>query len=79
MTVFTQNIISSIKALYGDAAFAAHLIFRPECHYEVSGDWCHRLYHDMHTSDWWWEAQVCAMFICHNHLLMLIIDSIGGF
>ena len=79
MTVFTRNIISSIKALYGDAAFAAHLIFRPEHHYEVSGDQCCRLYHNMHTGDWWWEAQVHAMFICHNHLLMLIIDSIGGF
>ena len=78
VTVFTRNIISSIKALYGDTAFATHLIFRPERHYEVSGDRRRRLYHDMHTGDWWWEAQVRAMFICHNCLLMLIIDSTGG-
>ena len=73
VTVFTRDIISCIKALYGDAAFAEHLIFRPEHHYEVSGTWCRRLYHDMHTSDWWWEVQVCAMVFCHICRLMSMV------
>ncbi|KAF8715292.1 hypothetical protein AX14_012641 [Amanita brunnescens Koide BX004] len=55
--VYTRNIISCIKALYGDAAFAPHLIFRPERHYEKFGTRRCRLYHDMHTADWWWEIQ----------------------
>ena len=41
VTVHVRNIISCIKVLYGDAAFAPHLIFRPECHYEILGDHCH--------------------------------------
>ena len=56
--VYTCNIISCIEALYGDAAFTSHLIFRPKHHYEVSGTQRNRLYHDMHTGDWWWQVQV---------------------
>ena len=59
VTVYSRNIISCIRALYGDPAFAPHLIFKPERHYERSNNQRHRLYHDMHTGDWWWEAQVC--------------------
>ena len=66
VTVYARNIISCIKALYGDAAFAPHLIFRPERHYEKFGTRRHRLYHDMHTGNWWWEIQVCTIFICYN-------------
>lgn len=61
VTVHVCNIISCIKALYGDAAFAPHLIFQPECHYEILGNQHCQLYHDMHTGDWWWEVQVCAL------------------
>ena len=64
VTVYSCNVISCIKALYGDAAFVLHLIFRPKHHFEISGNQRHQLYHDMYTSDWWWEVQVRTFIIC---------------
>ena len=64
VTVYSHNIISCIKALYGDATFTPHLIFRPERHFEILGNRRHQLYHDMYTSDWWWEEQVRTFIIC---------------
>ena len=68
MTVYARNIISCIKVLYGDGAFVPHLIFRPECHYEKVGAHRCRIYHDMHTSNWWWEIQVCMIFFHYKSL-----------
>src|SRR6266704_6203508 len=57
VTVYSCNVIECIKALYGSAEFASHIIFRPERHYD-QGNRDERHYHDMHTGDWWWEMQV---------------------
>ena len=74
VTVHCWDIISSIRALYGDASFALHLIFRPEHHYEILGNGHHhRLYHDMYTGDWWWEVQVHTLVIYSKYWLILII------
>ena len=55
--IYMHGILKCIQALYGDAEFAQHLIFKPEQHYmlEEPGQ---QLYHDMHTRCWWWEVQV---------------------
>ncbi|KIY46435.1 hypothetical protein FISHEDRAFT_75626 [Fistulina hepatica ATCC 64428] len=48
-----------IKGLYSDAEFAEHLVFVPEHHYtdEMKRN---RLFHDMHTGNWWWKTQQCV-------------------
>jgi hypothetical protein len=57
VTMYSRDIIECIKALYGSAEFAPHMIYKPERHYgRANGD--ERHYHDMHTGDWWWEMQV---------------------
>ncbi|KAG7098012.1 hypothetical protein E1B28_005320 [Marasmius oreades] len=53
---FYHNILDCIKALWGDPEFAPYLVFAPERHYQDEGKQV-RLYHDMHTADWWWEMQ----------------------
>ncbi|KAJ7733721.1 hypothetical protein B0H14DRAFT_3117949 [Mycena olivaceomarginata] len=40
----------------GDPEFADCLIFAPERHYTDNSKTI-RLYHDMHTGEWWWETQ----------------------
>ena len=55
--IYMRGILECIQALYGDAEFAQHLIFKPERHYTLEEP-RQRLYHDMHTGCWWWEVQV---------------------
>ncbi|KAG7096157.1 hypothetical protein E1B28_006830 [Marasmius oreades] len=53
---YYRNIIDCIKALWGDPEFAPYLVFAPERHYQDREKEV-RLYHEMHTGDWWWEIQ----------------------
>ncbi|KAG1891598.1 uncharacterized protein F5891DRAFT_1131557 [Suillus fuscotomentosus] len=55
--VFYRDIIECIKALYSDPDFADFLVFAPEHHY-ADEDQTVRLFHDIHTSQWWWDMQV---------------------
>lgn len=55
--VYFRDVIECIRALYGDTEFARYLVFVPEQHY-VDDQLTIRLYHDMHTGDWWWDTQV---------------------
>ncbi|KAJ6471532.1 hypothetical protein C8R45DRAFT_1055045 [Mycena sanguinolenta] len=55
--VYFRSVVDCIKALYGDPEFAGELIFKPERHY-ADADETIRLYHDMHTAEWWWRTQV---------------------
>ena len=55
--VYYRDIIQCIQALYGHAEFAQHLIFAPERHY-TDPDKTSRLYHEMHTANWWWATQL---------------------
>lgn len=62
VTLHARDILDCVEALYGDPDFAPFLIFKPERHYHVSaGHAKTRVYHDMHTGDWWWEVQVCIV------------------
>ncbi|KAJ7254453.1 hypothetical protein C8J57DRAFT_1076155 [Mycena rebaudengoi] len=54
--VYFRPILECVKALYGDPEFAQDLIFAPERHY-ADADKTIRVYHDMHTSVWWWKTQ----------------------
>ncbi|KAG1851214.1 hypothetical protein C8R48DRAFT_750017 [Suillus tomentosus] len=54
--VFHRDIIECIKVLYSDPDFADFLIFAPERHY-ADEDQTVRLFHDMHTGQWWWDTQ----------------------
>jgi hypothetical protein len=44
-----------VRALYGDPEFAQDLVFAPERHY-ADVDKTIRLYHDLHTAEWWWKT-----------------------
>ncbi|KAM6497272.1 hypothetical protein JOM56_007745 [Amanita muscaria] len=57
VSMYSRDILYCIQALYGDPDFTSQLIFRPERQYKRSGDHWHRVFHDMHTGDWWWEVQ----------------------
>ncbi|KAG1732571.1 hypothetical protein EDB19DRAFT_1831279 [Suillus lakei] len=54
--VFYRDIIECIKVLYSDPDFADFLVFAPEHHY-ADEDQTMQLFHDMHTSQWWWDTQ----------------------
>ncbi|KIL55290.1 hypothetical protein M378DRAFT_49930, partial [Amanita muscaria Koide BX008] len=58
VSMYARDILQCIRALYGDPAFTRYLILRPERHYKLSGDQWSRVYHDMHTGNWWWEIQI---------------------
>lgn len=45
-----------IKALFGDAELAEHLILAPERHY-IDKNQTLRHYCDLHTGKWWWSTQ----------------------
>jgi hypothetical protein len=34
VTMYSQDILQCIRALYGNPEFAAQLIHKPECHYK---------------------------------------------
>ena len=55
--IYTRDVMECIKALYGDPQHAQYLTFAPERHYTDADKTC-RLYHDMHTGQWWWSTQV---------------------
>ena len=58
---YYRDILQCIRTLYEDPDFTQHLIFAPERHYTDQTKTA-RVYHEMHTGDWWWETQVCAAF-----------------
>lgn len=56
--LFHRDPLECLRALWGSREFSEYLIYAPERHYlDESCD--SRLYHDMHTGDWWWQTQVC--------------------
>lgn len=55
--MYACPVLECIKALYGDPEHAQYLCFAPERHYADSSNTT-RLYHDLHTGEWWWSVQV---------------------
>ncbi|KAM6491507.1 hypothetical protein JOM56_013076 [Amanita muscaria] len=54
--VYFRDIIACIRSLFGDPDFAPYLVFKPEKHYTDEARQ-ERMYHDMHTGEWWWATQ----------------------
>ncbi|PSR97382.1 hypothetical protein PHLCEN_2v4327 [Hermanssonia centrifuga] len=72
--VHFRDIIECVRALYGDPEFARHLVFLPERHY-ADADHTKRLYHDMHTGNWWWAVQKSIEKLTPGATVMPIIIS----
>ncbi|KAH9021901.1 hypothetical protein EDB85DRAFT_2075518 [Lactarius pseudohatsudake] len=54
--VYFRDIMDCVWALYSDPEFSPYLVYAPECHY-VDEKCDLRMYHDMHTGEWWWSTQ----------------------
>ncbi|KAM6489459.1 hypothetical protein JOM56_015092, partial [Amanita muscaria] len=54
--VYFRDIVSCVRSLFADPDFAPYLVFRPEEHYTDAMKQ-ERMYHDMHSGDWWWSTQ----------------------
>ena len=55
--LYHRDILKCIQSLFGNPDFTPHLILAPERHYTDQTK-TSRVYHDMHTAQWWWEMQV---------------------
>ncbi|KAI3998322.1 hypothetical protein K525DRAFT_275320, partial [Schizophyllum commune Loenen D] len=54
--VYFRDILECVRALLSDIDLCPPLVFCPERHYVDDKKTC-RLYHDMHTGEWWWSTQ----------------------
>ncbi len=70
--LFHRDILACIRMLYGNPAFSKVMSYRPRKCYADKGRQ-HRLFTELHTSNWWNEIQVCAAALaslvrCAEHL-----------
>ncbi|KAJ7212297.1 hypothetical protein GGX14DRAFT_534532 [Mycena pura] len=54
--VYFHDVLWCVRALYGDPEFANCLINLPKRHHTDEQKLI-RLWHDMHTDEWWWNTQ----------------------
>ena len=57
LELYSRDVLSCIRSIFGDPAFARDLIIVPERHY-ADRERTERMYSEMHTGDWWWAVQV---------------------
>ena len=57
---YLHNIIECIKTLYSNPKFAPFITYSPTKLY-VDETKEVRMFHQFHTGDWWWRAQVSIM------------------
>ena len=50
-----RDLISCAKWILRQPAYKEHLVYTPVRSFNIAG---HRVYDEMHTGDWWWDAQV---------------------
>src|SRR5205085_7148242 len=55
--LYHRDVMKCVKTLYGDPQFSEHLQFAPEKHFLAEEQVMLRVYHDMHTGQWWWKTQ----------------------
>ncbi|KAL1717167.1 hypothetical protein EV715DRAFT_203825 [Schizophyllum commune] len=58
--VYFRDIIECVRALVSDIDLCPLLVFAPEQHYTDDKKTL-RLYHDMHTGEWWWATQASLL------------------
>ncbi len=63
LELHTRDILECIQTLWRDPDFVDHLILEPERQYTDEAKQ-NRMYHEMHTGDWWWETQVSSLQSC---------------
>lgn len=61
--LYARNTLECIRSLWQDPEFVNDLILEPERQYADS-ERGNRMYHDMHTGDWWWDTQVSSSHHC---------------
>ncbi|KAI0055144.1 hypothetical protein BV25DRAFT_1774802, partial [Artomyces pyxidatus] len=71
---YYRDPLECIQALFGDPAFAPHLVFVPQRHYEDE-DQTIRVYNDMWTGNWWWRTQVGSPSKAGGTIIPVIISS----
>lgn len=54
---YTRDALECIQTLWRDPDFEDDLILEPERQY-ADPDCSVRMYHDIHTGNWWWNTQV---------------------
>ena len=60
--VYSRDVIECLRALYGDPKFASELLVRPEKLF-ADEEKTVRVYTEMNTGNWWWNIQVCGVFL----------------
>ncbi|KAF5346250.1 hypothetical protein D9758_014405 [Tetrapyrgos nigripes] len=55
--IYFRDIMECVEALFRDPKFAPYMKFVPEKHWTDSSKQT-RMFHDMHTGEWWWSRQV---------------------
>jgi hypothetical protein len=55
--VYFRDIEACIRALFADPCLSLHLKHAPEKQF-ADEEKTIRIYHDMHTGEWWWSTQV---------------------
>ena len=71
-----RDVLECINVLYSDPQFARYLVFRPERHFADAAQTT-QLFHEMHTSNWWWTIQVWEVVLNHYTMLKCLLDCIG--
>ncbi|KAI0059399.1 hypothetical protein BV25DRAFT_1783583, partial [Artomyces pyxidatus] len=56
--VYFRDVLECVRILYGNPEFAQHMAYAPEQHF-ADDEMKKRIFSEMHTGDWWWQAQVC--------------------
>ncbi|TEB23184.1 hypothetical protein FA13DRAFT_1757116 [Coprinellus micaceus] len=54
--VYFRDVEACIRALFADPRLAPHLKHAPEKHF-ADEEKVVRIYHDIHTGEWWWSTQ----------------------
>ncbi|KAI0058289.1 hypothetical protein BV25DRAFT_1919489 [Artomyces pyxidatus] len=55
--VYYRDVLECIRTLYGNPEFSKYMVYAPEKHF-TDKEKTSRVYHEMHTGDWWWRVQV---------------------
>ena len=63
--VHHRDIISAIRALWGDPSLAQHLVYRPKKVFSDQ-DRKNRIYSEMWTGSWWHVVQVCLFYAVYE-------------
>ena len=60
LELYSRNVLSCIRGLFGDPTFTHDLVFCPERVY-TNPERTERIYNGIHTGSWWWDVQVCIV------------------